>query len=424
MRIEIAIRAFTHTPRNVNVEAERDSVRDHEFMSINKVSYYMPSSFTKWQCCLLSALMSLAAVASCLYSPALPLMASSVGRSIQALQFLVVANLVGHTLGPLFYGVLANRWGRLATLRIGLSITMIGAALCLLAGFKASYSCLFLGCVLLTFGANVGLTIVLTMVKDRAKAQQRVNALVLLSFALLPGLAVLLGSLLLKVAVWHWLFVVLIAYCGLLLLCIRFLPETVPHRSVSLLSLHVLSEQRFWLACLILACVTGCFYTFNAQIPRIALSLLKLDLTHFGLYSNIPSLGMLIGNGLAIFLANRHAPMFNARLGLRVAGSVVVLMLAYCAWFMPSALSVFIFIGLLNIGLQMIFPAIVTLALASSDNNASAASFLAIIQSACAAIMVALGNLWPATSYLSLPLSNGAIILLACLLYVRLKRLA
>ena len=116
--------------------------------------------------------------------------------------------------------------------------------------------------------------------------------------------------------------------------------------------------------------------------------------------------------------------MFNARLGLRVAGSVVVLMLAYCAWFMPSALSVFIFIGLLNIGLQMIFPAIVTLALASSDNNASAASFLAIIQSACAAIMVALGNLWPATSYLSLPLSNGAIILLACLLYVRLKRLA
>ena len=171
-----------------------------------------------------------------------------------------------------------------------------------------------------------------------------------------------------------------------------------------------------------LACVTGCFYTFNAQIPHIALSVLHLDLLHFGWYSNIPSLGMLIGSIIAMALAQSHVPLHNVRIGLGIALSMALLMVGYCLYTMPSALSLFVFTAAINLGLQILFPAAASLALAHSDNHASGASFLAMINSVVAGIFVSLGNLWPATSYLSLPLCDGAILLVAILCYWRMKR--
>lgn len=386
----------------------------------------MLNSFTKWQCCLLSALMSLAAVASCLYSSALPSMAMSVGKSVQALQFLVVANLLAHTVGPLFYGMFANRYGRLHAIRFGVALAAIGALGCGVTGVLGSYQGLLLSCFILTFGANVGLTLVLTMIKDRTSARQaqRFNALVLLSFAILPGLGVLLGSALLTYGAWWWIFGVIAAYCLLLFTQVSRLPETAPSMSVQTLAFGVLRSRRFWCSCLLLACVSGCFYTFNAQIPRIALNLLHLDVWRFGLFSNIPSLGMLVGNGLAIFLAMRYRPLANVQVGLWLALTAAALMLVYCLQREPSALGLFVLTGLLNVGLQIIFPAIATLALAPCDNSASAASFLAIINSGFAGILVACGNQWPSASYLSLPLSNIAIVLLAWLFYGGLRRAA
>lgn len=373
----------------------------------------MPKAFNKWQAALLAALMSLSATASCLYSPALPAMAHSVERSIQALQFLIVANLLGHILGPLFYGVLANRYGRLHAIRVGLGLMMLGALWCIAAGHYASYTMLLGGGVVLTFGANVGLSLALTMVKDHTAETQRYNAWSLLGFAILPGVAVLLGSSMLRHTTWPWLFVVLIGYSVFLSLSLRILPETLRDKPARLLSFTTLSSRHFWGACVLLSCVTGCFYTFSAQIPRIALTVLHLDLLRFGLYSNIPSLGMLIGTIVAIAAATHISPAQSVRWGLGLAGVVVVLMGGYCAWFTPLALGVFIFIGLLNIGLQIIFPAAAALALRDSDNAASDAAWLAMINSGGAAIWVALGNLWPSDSVLSLPLCDGLILVIA-----------
>lgn len=347
--------------------------------------------------------MSLAAVAGCLYSPALPSMAVSVGRSITALQFLVVANLCGQILGPLFYAVLANRFGRLKSIKVGLGLAMLGALLCALVGWSHSYRQLLVGGFLLTFGANVGLTLVLTMIRDRERPQQlqSTNALVLLSFAILPGAAVMLGSAIVTYYAWPWLFVLLMGYCVVLYLGLSLLPESP--RTPHLFSLAMLSKGYFWWASVVAACVSGCFYSFNAQAPRIALHVLPIGVIPFGWLSNLPSLGMLIGSMAAIVLAKRGAAIDNGRLGLCLAWIMAGVMLISFVSVKPDTWWVFAFTALVNVGLQILFPAVVTIALAKSDNPASAASCLSVIHSGGAAIWVVLGNLWPSTSYLSLP---------------------
>lgn len=366
--------------------------------------------------------MSLAAVASCLYSPALPSMAISVGRSISALQFLVVANLGGHIIGPVFYALLANRLGRLWSIKAGLVLTMAGALLCGSVAWSHSYLQLLIGGFLLTFGANVGLTLVLTLIKDRASPQQlqSTNALVLLSFAILPGAAIMLGSVMVALYAWGWLFLLLILYCVILYIAVRILPD-IP-RPQHLFSLAMLSKANFWWASLVAACVSGCFYTFNAQAPRLALHVLPVDVIQFGWLSNLPSLGMLIGSVASIVLAKRAAPG-NSRVGWWLACVMAWLMLISFMWLKPEAWWIFAFTALINIGLQMLFPAVITLALWQTDNPASAASCLSIIHSGGAAIWVALGNLWPASSYVSLPCMYCLILTVAglCLQRMRFK---
>ena len=285
--------------------------------------------------------------------------------------------------------------------------------LCAMVAWSHSYGQLLAGGFLLTFGANVGLTLVLTLVKDREQPQQlqSTNALVLLSFAILPGAAVMLGSVIITHYAWYWLFMVLILYCMILLIGVSTLPESP--RAQRLFSATMLTNGNFWWGSVVAACVSGCFYTFNAQAPRIALHVLPIDVMQFGWLSNLPSLGMLIGSITAIALATRNSAFCNSRVGWRWAVTMAGVMWLSFVWFKPAAWWIFAFTALVNIGLQILFPAVVTLALAKVDNPASAASCLSVIHSGGAAIWVALGNLWPASSYLSLPSMYGVILIVA-----------
>jgi DHA1 family bicyclomycin/chloramphenicol resistance-like MFS transporter len=177
---------------------------------------------------MLAGLMALNAFAIDAMVPALP----AIGRSLHLVrendrQLVVVAYFVGFASTQLFWGPLADRFGRKPILGVGIALYILFALLC---GFAASFALLIAGRVAMGASAAVTRVLVVAMVRDlfEAEAMARVMSLVFMTFMLVPVLAPNIGQAILVVASWRAIFLVLAAY-GLIMLAWSWwrLPETL-----------------------------------------------------------------------------------------------------------------------------------------------------------------------------------------------------
>ena len=177
---------------------------------------------------MLAGLMALNAFAIDAMVPALP----AIGRSLHVVeenqrQLVVVAYFVGFASTQLFWGPLADRFGRKPILATGITLYLIFALLCAFAG---SFPLLISGRFAMGASAAVTRVLVVAMVRDlfEAEAMARVMSLVFMTFMLVPVLAPSIGQGILLVASWRAIFLVLSAY-GLIMLTWSYtrLPETL-----------------------------------------------------------------------------------------------------------------------------------------------------------------------------------------------------
>ncbi|MEP6983581.1 MAG: multidrug effflux MFS transporter [Sphingomicrobium sp.] len=177
---------------------------------------------------MLAGLMALNAFAIDAMVPALP----AIGRSLNVAQenhrqLVVVAYFIGFASTQLFWGPLADRFGRKPILGVGIALYILFALLC---GFAGSFPLLIAGRVAMGASAAVTRVLVVAMVRDlfEAEAMARVMSLVFMTFMLVPVLAPNIGQAILAVASWRAIFLVLAGY-GLLMLAWSSwrLPETL-----------------------------------------------------------------------------------------------------------------------------------------------------------------------------------------------------
>jgi DHA1 family bicyclomycin/chloramphenicol resistance-like MFS transporter len=177
---------------------------------------------------LLAGLMALNAFAIDAMVPALP----NIGRSLHVMeenhrQLVVIAYFVGFASTQLFWGPLADRFGRKPILACGVTLYAFFALLCAAA---STFPLLIAGRVAMGASAAVTRVLVVAMVRDlfEAEAMARVMSLVFMTFMLVPVLAPNIGQLILLVASWRAIFLVLAAYALAMLAwsSIR-LPETL-----------------------------------------------------------------------------------------------------------------------------------------------------------------------------------------------------
>ena len=177
---------------------------------------------------MLAGLMALNAFAIDAMVPALP----AIGRSLHVAeenhrQLVVVAYFVGFASTQLFWGPLADRFGRKPVLGIGIALYILFALLCAFAG---SFPLLIAGRVAMGASAAVTRVLVVAMVRDlfESEAMARVMSLVFMTFMLVPVLAPNIGQGILLVASWRAIFLVLAGY-GLTMLAWSWwrLPETL-----------------------------------------------------------------------------------------------------------------------------------------------------------------------------------------------------
>src|SRR3990167_10016239 len=139
---------------------------------------------------------SIASVSAAIITPALPAIQAHYGLTLGTVEWIVSAFLIGYVIGQLIYAPLANQYGRLKALRIGLAINLLGIIVCLAALSSEAYWLLIIGRLITALGAASGLACTFMLINEWLPESLRKTAMSysVLSFALGVGLAVMIGG--------------------------------------------------------------------------------------------------------------------------------------------------------------------------------------------------------------------------------------
>lgn len=182
---------------------------------------------------MMASLMALNALAIDAMLPAFPAIGEALGvTNANDRQFVLSAYLFGSAIGALFYGSLADRYGRKPVLLSALLAYAIFAAA---GGFSTSFN------ALLGFRFAQGLAaaamgvVALAVIRDRYSGDRmaRLVSLVFIVFMAVPIIAPTLGQLILYVASWRFIFILFVILAGVVALWAWLrLPETLDPANV------------------------------------------------------------------------------------------------------------------------------------------------------------------------------------------------
>ena len=160
--------------------------------------------------------------------PALPEIGAELGVGTENLrQLVVLAYFFGFGIGQIFWGPMADRFGRKPILASGVALYTVFGLLCAVAG---SFELLIAGRIAMGASAAVTRVLVTAMVRDLFEGVEmaRVMSLVFMVFMLVPMLAPNIGQLILLIADWRAIFFVLAGYGAIIWLwSFAKLPETL-----------------------------------------------------------------------------------------------------------------------------------------------------------------------------------------------------
>ena len=177
---------------------------------------------------LLAGLMALNAFAIDAMIPALPDSGSELGVATEnRRQLVVLAYFLGFGVGQIFWGPMADRFGRKPILAAGVALYAVFALMCAIVG---SFELLIAGRVAMGASAAVTRVLVTAMVRDLFEGEEmaRLMSLVFMVFMVVPMLAPNIGQAILWMADWRAIFLVLAAYGAVMWLwSFVKLPETL-----------------------------------------------------------------------------------------------------------------------------------------------------------------------------------------------------
>ena len=308
---------------------------------------------------------SIASVSAAIITPALPEIQSHFALSLGTVEWIISAFLIGYVVGQLIYGPLANQFGRLKALRIGLTINIFGVIICLMALAVNAYWLLIIGRLITALGAASGLACTFMLINEWLPESQRKTAMAysVLSFALGVGIAVMLGGLITEY--WHWqgCFLFLLVH-GLVMLwgtCVfsETLVTSKPIHAVTIFRDYsaALSSSKLVVFSLVVGCCSAISYCFSAAGPQIAQDLLKLSAAQYGYWNGLNIVGMLLGGLfvkqlLARFSVNTIIAIGFIGIALGISNLFIIWGIASqsALWFFLTTASLYLFSSLLFSG--------------------------------------------------------------------------
>jgi DHA1 family bicyclomycin/chloramphenicol resistance-like MFS transporter len=333
--------------------------------------------------------------------PALPAIATAMGVHAAAAQLLISLSLVAIAFGNLVIAPMSDRYGRRPVVLAGLGLFVTGS----LAGILApSLGILVVARVVQAFGGGAAMAVMRATIMDFFGPERAAGAIAATATAILvaPMLAPTLGGLAIEWLDWRAVFG-LSALLGsaVLVFAARNLSETRPADPAAGPALRTFSSYRqlfrsrgYLIYVAFGSSLMSMIYTFVTGAPYVAIDVLGVSPSSFGLLLFFPAAASFAGFLLAARIANRIGGLRLMRTGalLAFAGAATMCGLALAGVWHPLALFLpGMLIGFAN---ALATPSSTTGAITRHPAIAGAASgllgFLHLVVAAAAAQLVAL----------------------------------
>lgn len=331
----------------------------------------------------LTVLCSFASMGAILMTPALPAIAAYFEITAGKSQLTVSAFLFGYAIGQIIYGPIANRFGRKPAFYIGIAIATLGSLLSTLASPIYSFYLLIFGRFLEALGASAGLVVCFTLVNDfyYPKEAKRVISMMMVAFAIIPGIAVFIGGTLTEYLYWQTCFYFLLFYGLALLYAVYTIPETILNYDKTALNYKKLItnykklflHKKFMGYSLCTGFSTACIYLFSAEGPFIGIHLLHISPGTYGILGLTPYIGTLLGT-----MINVHYGFVNAsrmiKIGFSIECIAAIMMLLFFITDHVTMLTLLLPMGLFCIGYSILAANAISLAMIQTNDFANASA--------------------------------------------------
>jgi len=337
---------------------------------------------------ILGALTAIGPLSIDMYLPAFPRIEADLHAAAGPAELTLATFFVGMAAGQLFWGPISDRFGRKPPLYFALGLFAIASLGCALV---QSAEALTGWRLLQALGGSAGMVITRAMVRDRCTAREAARAfsLLILVMGLAPILAPLLGGWVSETLGWRFIFLLLAAFAGALLLAVGFglgeshhprhdtRHEPALHLGGVLVGYGGLFRNRAFLGYTLSGgfAMAGMF-AYIAGSPFVFIQLGGIAAADFGWFFGANALGFVLASQVNARLLKTREPTWLLRRSLwvpLVAGVSVLAVTAAGIFSLPLILAaVFVYVG----SLGFIAPNASACALATHGQQAGAASAL------------------------------------------------
>ena len=308
---------------------------------------------------ILGALSAIAPLSIDMYLPSLPALEHDFGSDAAGSQHTVAAFFIGLAIGQIFYGPVADRYGRKPPLLFGLACFTLASAGCALAADIQSLAWLrFLEAV----SGCAGMVISRAVVRDLFDQQEsaRMFSLLMLIMGVAPILAPLAGGYLLLWSGWRAIFWVLAAFGAACVVAVATrLPETIPAsaprpplRFALVEYFALLRDRRFLGYTLSGGFAQAGMFAYISGSPFVFIDLYGVAAEHYGWLFGANAVGIIGGSQVNRYLLDRYdADVLLARANLvNVVCGLLVLAMAWTGAFGLTGILVPLFFYIAALG--------------------------------------------------------------------------
>lgn len=363
----------------------------------------------------LQFLVSFPVVIALALSPALPLLPSIFGITSAEAQLMISVYLIGFTFGHLFYGPLANRFGRKRILLSSLALSGLASVGCLIAGAFHQFWVILFFRLIMALAASGALKLSYTYAADAFSGMQltRISAYFIISFAVAPPIGIFIAGFLVQKWGYIAVFFFILGYSLLLILLALSLPETKKSADLSALS-PLLIAKKYLLAAretililgsLILGAAVAITYLFGSEAPFIGERVIGLSPAQFGTLTLITYLGMILGGLFCSLSANhisRYAFLIWGAL-ITIAGALALTL--FFSWHHITSPTLFVTLAFVFFGVSLVCSSSISIALSYAKDKSYGSAVLNFITTAISVIAVFLIAKLSELSLLSFPIT-------------------
>ncbi|MBX9597763.1 MAG: MFS transporter [Burkholderiales bacterium] len=376
---------------------------------------------------ILMMLISFGSIGAVFFTPGLPEIARYFAISNSTAGMTVTWYLIGYTFAQLLYGPMVHSLGSRNTIIICGILALIGSALSIFAGLHHSFALLLLARAIMALGAGGGLKMAFTLSSHLYTKNEsaRVISLLTMAFAIMPGLGVFIGGILVNNFGWISSFYLMVVYSVVIILVSFLLPEMYSkterhkfHFSEMLTSYgRMFSSRAVISGGLLLGVCSGLVYAFAALAPFIAIEMMGITPNAYGSYNLIPVIGVVGGALSSNYCGKFWQPHKSLKFGLLIISCGIILLLLGLSLWHNAPLILFMPMIIIYFGSGFVYGNTTALALHSTEDKSNASAVVSFLNMASSCLLVLVLGTIQIQNALILPLIYIALVFLGVIWY-------